>query len=104
MCDKAFRQNEVLIGLLARSTIGLQVIWDIVTRNKKDPGAYVRVYNSLRGATSVSEAAKIADVKPPTMSVILSSWEEQGIIYDISDGFKPQYVRLLSLPEKPPAH
>ncbi len=104
MVDKVFRQNEAMIGLLARQTLGVPIIYAIVTKAKKNPGSYVDVYNSLRGDLTVSGAAKMAKVKGPTMSVILSSWEAQGIVYDIGEEKKPQYVRLLKLPKKQPSN
>jgi len=102
MSDKMFRQNEVLIGLRARSTLGIEAIYDVVTRQKRDPAAYVRTYNSLRGDLTVSEAAKLAGVSQPAMSEMLASWEAQGVVYNVGDRGKPEYHRLLKLPEKRP--
>ncbi len=103
MDERLLRQNEVLIGLLARSALGANKIHEIVTKNKRDPRAYVKVYNLLRGNLGVVEAAKIAGVSPGTMSGTLSYWESQGIIYDTGDGGRPAYMRLLCLPEKAPS-
>ncbi|HUF54651.1 MAG TPA: hypothetical protein VMR52_12885 [Dehalococcoidia bacterium] len=100
MSDLSFKQTQAMIGLLARSTIGLATIFDTVTNNKKDPKAYVRVYNSLSGDLGVTGAANMAKVSKGTMSTTLSSWEAQGIVYDIGESGKPQYVRLLKLPDK----
>jgi len=82
MSEKLERQNEAIIGLLARSTLGVPAISKIVRSGKRNPQAYLKVYNSLDGATGVTELAKIAKVSQPTMSVVLQSWEEQGIIYN----------------------
>jgi hypothetical protein len=94
------RQNEVLIALLARSTLGVRFIYDAVTKGKRNPPAYIKVYNALRGTMGVGEAAKLAGVSAATMSVILRNWEAQGIIYDAGEGNRPLYKRLLPLPEK----
>jgi hypothetical protein len=98
--DILVKQNEILIGLLARSTIGIDSIHDIVTRGKKDPGAYIKAYNALTGTLTVTAAAKIAGVSKGTMSETLSSWEGAGIIYDVGEPNRPMYKRLLVLPAR----
>lgn len=100
MSEKLERQNEAIIGLLARSTIGLAVILRAVCSGKRNPEAYRKVYNALDGSTGVTDLAKIAGVSQPTMSVVLQSWEEQGIVYNVGSERKPQYHRLLHLPAK----
>jgi len=92
------RQNEVIISLLARSVIGVESIREVVTKGKKDPVAYVKAYNALGGTIGVTEAAKVAGVSQPTMTVVLKSWEEHGIIYNAGDSARPLYKRLLVLP------
>jgi hypothetical protein len=98
MSEKLERQNEAIIGLLARSTFGISVISKIACSGKRNPQAYLKVYNSLDGSTGVTELANIAKVSQPTMSVVLQSWEEQGIIYNSGTDAKPRYQRLLHLP------
>jgi len=98
MTEKLERQNEAIIGLLARSTLGVAAISKVVRSGKRNPQAYLNVYNSLDGATAVTELAKIAKVSQPTMSVVLQSWEEQGIIYNAGSDARPRYKRLLHLP------
>jgi hypothetical protein len=98
MSEKLERQNAAIIALLARSTIGIQAISKIVSGGKRNPQAYVKVYNSLDGAIQVTELAKLAGVSRPTMSVVLQSWEEQGIVYNVGTDAKPKYHRLLFLP------
>jgi hypothetical protein len=98
MSEKLERQNEIIIGLLARSTMGVPAISKIVCSGKRNPQAYLKVYNSLDGTTGVTELAKGAGVTQPTMSVVLQSWEEQGIIYNTGTDAKPRYHRLLHLP------
>jgi len=99
MSEKLERQNEVIISLLARNTLGVPAISKIVCSGKRNPQAYLKVYNSLDGSTGVTELAKAAGVTQPTMSVVLQSWEEQGIIYNTGTDAKPRYHRLLQLPQ-----
>jgi hypothetical protein len=94
------KQNEVIIMLLARLDNGQTRVRDIVSRGKRDPTAYLRLYNALDGSISVSDAAKLAGVTPGTVSPILRSWEEQGIIYDTGPRGRPIYRRTLLLIEK----
>jgi hypothetical protein len=94
------KQNDVLIALLARSTLTVRFIYDTVTKGKRNPEAYIKVYNALRGTMSVTEAAKLAGVSAATMSVMLRNWETQGITYDAGEPNKPLYRRLLTLPDK----
>ena len=94
------KQLDVLISLFARRDPGLRFIYHIVTRGKRDPIAYIRVYNALTGKVGVTEAAKLADVSQPTMTRVLQGWEGQGIVYDIGDDRKPLYKKLTTLPER----
>ena len=73
-------------------------ILKIVSGGKRNPEAYRKAYNALEGSKSVTEIAKIAGVSQPTMSVILQSWEEQGVVYNVGTDRKLQYHRLLLLP------
>lgn|SRR5487761_140160 len=98
MSEKLERQNVAIISLLARRTMGVPTISKIVCGGKRNPKAYLKVYNSLDGATGVTELAKLAGVSQPTMSVVLQSWEEQGVAYNIGSDAKPRYHRVLHLP------
>ena len=102
MSEKLERQNEVIIALLARSTLGVPAISKTVCSGKRSPQAYLKVYNSLDGDTGVTELAKIAKVTQPIMSVVLQSWETQGIVYNSGSDAKPRYHRLLHLPDWKP--
>ena len=100
MEDILAKQNDIVIALLARSTLGVEFIYDAVTRGKRNPEAYVRAYNALDGSITVTDAAKVAGVSQPTMTVILKSWEAEGIIYNIGESNRPAYKRLLVLPQQ----
>ena len=99
MSEKLERQNEAIIALLARSAIGVETISTIVCGGKRNPEAYRKTYNALDGSAGVTQLAKLAGVSQPTMSVVLQSWEEQGIIYNVGNERKPQYRRVLYLPK-----
>jgi hypothetical protein len=98
MSERSERQNEAIISLLARSVLGVDSISKAVCGGKRNPEAYRKVYNALDGSCSVTDLAKLAGVAQPTMSVVLQSWEEQGIVYNVGTKGKPQYHRLLVLP------
>ncbi len=100
MSDVTTKQLDILISLLARREPGIEKIQEVVTRGKRDPDAYVRVYNTLDGTVGVTEAAKAAKVSQPNMTRVLQGWEAQGIIYDVGEKRKPQYKRLTILPER----
>ena len=97
MTEIVEHQNDAIIALLARSAIGIETIKKTVVAGKRNPQAYLKVYNSLDGARSVTDLAKIAGVTQPTMTVVLQSWEEQGIVYNLGSAMKPRYHRLLLL-------
>lgn len=94
------KQVDVLISLLARRDPGVEKITEVVTRGKRNPLAYIRVYNALDGTLGVTEAAKLATVSQPTMTRVLQGWEAEGIVYDVGEHHKPQYKRLLTLTER----
>lgn len=98
MTEVIEQQNDTIIALLARQVFG-DKIFKIVTQKKKTPKQWIRGYNSCDGKHGVSEIAKIAGVKQPTATVILKSWEEDGIVYNIGSKTKPQYRRLIKLKE-----
>ena len=100
MSNTAEKQNEVIIALMARSTMGVKAIYETVTRGRRNPKAYVKMYNALRGDIGVTQAGKMAGVNKGTMSVTLSAWEAEGIVYDVGQPNRPLYKRLLVLPEK----
>ncbi len=93
-------QNEVIIALLARLDDGTTRVRNVVTRGKRDPSAYARLYNALDGTIGVSECGELAGVTPGTVSPILKTWEQQGIIYDTGTKGRPLYKRILLIPDK----
>lgn len=94
------KQNEVIIGLLARQVFGVEHILKVVqgAKMKENPLAYIRAYNALDGKTGGSAVAAIAGVSKQAMSKILQLWEEKGIVYRVGTNC----VRLLKLPETDP--
>lgn len=103
MSDKILvEQNKVIIALLARSTVGLSYIENIVRGNKKkgNPENFVRAYNALDGTKNVSEIAKMVGVGVSAMSELLRGWEEKGIIYRVGSGKEVVYWGVLKIPQK----
>ena len=94
------KQNEVMIALLARLSIGIDRIRQIVVDKKRDPVAYLRAYNALDGKVGVVQAANLAGVAKGNMSTVLKRWEAEGIIFNTGTANKPLYKHLLVLPEQ----
>src|SRR5688500_14869321 len=98
MSELLERQNQVIIELLARMSIGAEKIGEIVRKNKQNPESYVKVYNQLNGSKTLTDLAKDAGLTKQALSPILTSWEDQGIVYNIGSEKLPKYVGLLKLP------
>jgi hypothetical protein len=94
------RQNDAIIGLLARLVWTPEALAEIVSRGKRNPQAYRMVYNALDGIATGRELASLAKVSQPTMAVILKAWHEQGIIVNAGTESQPRYRRLMSIPTK----
>lgn len=93
-------QNEMLIFLTARLVWKPEELVDIVMANKKkDPEAYVTVYNACDGRTTGKQLAEIAGVSQPVTGV-LQGWLEDGIVLNVGTESQPRYRRLMKLPEK----
>lgn len=101
MSERLERQNEVIIGLLARSNIGIEVIHHIVTSGKKKgkPENFVLAYNALNGSTTIGELAEIVGITQQGMASVLQTWEEEGIVYKFGTASQTRYVGLLKLPK-----
>jgi hypothetical protein len=94
-------QNDMLISLTARLVWPPEKLVEIVMANKKkDPEAYVSVYNALDGATTGKQLAEIAGVSPQAISTVLSGWLEDGIVLNVGTDSAPKYRRLMRLPER----
>ena len=95
--DTLIKQSEVMIGLLARLSIGVDHIKELVTDKKRNPAAYVKAYNALTSSLSVTDAARVAKSDQGNMSRILKRWEAEGIVYNVGTEHKPAYKHLLVL-------
>lgn len=89
--------HEFSIHLLGRIAFTPDKIKKIVTYKKQNPTNYVKVYNSCDGEHSVSDLAKIASVKQPTMTPILQNWEEGGIIFEVERSGGKFYKKLFTI-------
>jgi hypothetical protein len=96
------RQNQVIIALLARSTVGIEYIEKIVRggKQKGKPDDFVRAYNELDGTKTITEIAKLVGVSKQNLSQVLQRWEEKGIVYNVGTGSRTVYAGLLKLPTK----
>lgn len=92
------RQNDAIIGLLARLVWKPEEIADLVSKGKRKPSAYRKVYNALDGERSGKALASQAGVTPAAISYILQSWFEQGIVLMVGTQSQPKYKRLMSIP------
>jgi hypothetical protein len=93
------RQNDIIIGLLARMIWSPTQLADIVVKGKKRPDAYRKVYNALDGNTTGSSLAAVAGVTQQAISYVLQAWEEEGIVVNVGTD-SPRYKRLMSIPTK----
>ena len=64
------RQNEAIIGLLARLVWKPDDIAEIVSKGKRNPTAYRKVYNSLDGEKTGKALALQAGVTPAAISYL----------------------------------
>jgi hypothetical protein len=93
------RQNEVIISLLARNTLGIEYIENAVTGGgkMKRRDTFVQAYNSLDGSKTVTQIAEIVGVSKQAMSKVLQLWARKGVVYDVGEEGRPLYVGLLKL-------
>ena len=96
---KIVKQNEIIISLLGRIAFHKEEVKKIVTFKKQNPKKYIQGYNSLDGNHSLSAVARIIGVKPPTLSPILSEWEDIGIIREVKKSKGKFYNKLFSIEE-----
>lgn len=94
------RQNDVIIGLLARLVWTPDKLAEIVSRGKRNPQAYRNVYNALDGTTTGKRLASLAKVSQPAMAVALKAWHELGIVVNGGTDSQPRYKRLMLIPTK----
>lgn len=96
---KIIRQNEVIISLLGRLAFGEERVKEIVVHDKRRDlrQGYIKGYNACDGKHSLSEIAKIIGVKAHTLSPIMASWEEIGIIYEVERRGGKFYKKLFPI-------
>jgi hypothetical protein len=96
-------QNEIIISLLARLVWRPEELTALVMANKKkDPEAYVSVYNALDGTGSKTgkQLGEIVGVSQQAISSVLQTWLEDGIVSNVGTATQPKYKRLMRLPER----
>lgn len=93
------QQNEVIIGLLARLVWKPEELAEIVKYGKRNPDAYVSVYNALDGKKTGKQLAEIAGVTQQAISLVLQTWQDEGIVINVGSDTVPKYRRLMRIPE-----
>lgn len=94
------QQNDVIITLLARLVWTPEKLVAAVTERKKNPDAYVSVYNALDGVKTGKQLGEIAGVTQQSISAVLQTWLDEGIVLNVGTENQPKYRRLMRLPEK----
>jgi DNA-binding MarR family transcriptional regulator len=94
MIEKISKKDEIMIALLGRQTFPIEELKNIITKNKRNPNAYLRGYNACNGKNTVTEISKIIGVNQSTITPILQDWELKGIIFKIEKAYR----KLYSLP------
>lgn len=86
LLTKIVEQNNIIIALIGKMAFTKEEVLHIVVSQKQKAKQqdYVKGYNACNGSYSVSEIAKIIGVTDGTLSPILQSWEESGIIYPVT--------------------
>ena len=79
-------QNNIIIALIGKMAFTKEEVLNIVVSAKQraKQQKYIEGYNACDGNHSLSEIASIVGVTPGTLSPILQSWEESGIIYPVT--------------------
>lgn len=93
-------QNETIISLLARLVWTPEKLAERVMFKKKDPDAYVKVYNALDGERTGKQLGEIAGVTQQAISAVLQGWIEDGIVVNVGTDGQPKYRGLMKLPER----
>src|SRR5437016_4675455 len=101
MTSRIEAQNDVIIALLARSSIGVDAIYRVVVKGKKrgSPEDFVRAYNALDGSKPAGEIAALVGITQQGMAQVLQTWEDEGIVYKVGSGNQVRYFALLKLPK-----
>jgi hypothetical protein len=102
--DQAFsiiiQQNEIIITLLARLVWTPEKLAAIVVAGKRNPDAYLSVYNALDGIKTGKQLATIAGVTQQAVSGVIQTWQDEGIVLNVGTESLPKYRRLMRIPEK----
>jgi len=95
--NRIARQNGVIISLLGRIAFTEEKVKSIVMSRKQNPDRYIEGYNSCDGDHTVTQIANIVGVSQPTMTNVLSQWEEIGIVYEIDKVGGKFYKKLFPI-------
>jgi len=86
LLTKIIEQNNTIIALIGKMAFTKEEVLNIVVsgKQKAKQQKYVEGYNACDGNHSVSEIAGIIGVTQGTLSPILQTWEESGIVYPVT--------------------
>ena len=68
-----------------------------ITKNKRDPSAYLIAYNACDGKTNVTDIARLINVTQAPLTTILKDWENFGIVYPIDTTRGKNYVGIYKI-------
>jgi hypothetical protein len=97
MPETISKKDEMMISLLGRLVFPEDKLKNMITKNKRNPDAYLRGYNSCDGTRTVTEVAKVIGVNPSTLNPIINDWEVQGIIYEVESNRGKTYKCLYKI-------
>jgi len=97
LLTKIIEQNNTIIALIGKLAFKKEEVLNIVVSGKQKARQqkYVEGYNACDGNHSVSEVAGIIGVVLGTLSPILQSWEEYGIIYPVSSAKPGKFYKKI---------
>ncbi len=89
------KKDELILALLGRIAFPEEKLRVAITRNKRNPEAYLKGYNACDGTRTVGEIAKIVGVTAGTLVPIFQEWERLGIIYELERKEKGKFYKHL---------
>lgn len=97
LLSQIIEQNNVVITLLGKMAFTKEEVLNIIVSGKQQAKRqkYIEGCNACDGNHSVSEVADIIGVTQGTLSPILQSWEESGIIYPVSSARKGKFYKKI---------
>jgi hypothetical protein len=99
--ENIVKQNDAIIGLLARMIWKPEELVQLLTVGKKRPEGYPAVYNALDGEKTGKQLAELAGVTQQSISALLQTWQDEGYVLNFGTQGLPKYKRLMRVPTPP---